>query len=491
MKHLPILLGGILSLSASALLLRAQAPATPEDPFVKNQAESAAPGQKGGWQNCFMVLEIYALEKNDALSVIEGERGGAARYSRTTELAKAGNARLETLTALSGKGGQRAVALAIDEVRYPTEFSPPPDDKGIASPTAWETRNAGDTFEVEPVILADQRTCVLNLAPQHVTLAGFRDEQAGAGDAPVSQPIFHSQKLSTSASASSGEPLFLGTYTPAPLSADDPKSNEVWLAYLRIDLQGPPANEPKPAGKASGTDILQYEYSIYSLDRTAAHELLATPMPTGGAWEKLQALLNEKKAKFEHLTTITAKSGQRVGNEESREERYWTELSGGGRAAAMEETTRTVETGPARDPNQPANKKDFSKSTTTTENIIVRREDPKAPRTPAYVSAFETRDAGISVEVEPVVSPDGRSAEVNEVISKVTLMGLLKGTGVAEKYPGQPLFETRKLTMAQTVPIGVHVLAGTLNPPGADGVNDRADTGRTWLLFLRATPAHP
>jgi hypothetical protein len=67
----------------------------------------------------------------------------------------------------------------------------------------------------------------------------------------------------------------------------------------------------------------------------------------------------------------------------------------------------------------------------------------------------------------------------------------LKTTGIAARYPAQPLFESRKVTTSQTLLAGRQMLIGTFNPPGADGVNDRADTGRTWLVFVRATPNEP
>ena len=80
-----------------------------------------------------LVLEVYALDKNDALAVLESERGSAARYRRVTDLAKTGKARLEILTALTSKSGQRAVVEAIDELRYATEFAQPAAKGGIAA----------------------------------------------------------------------------------------------------------------------------------------------------------------------------------------------------------------------------------------------------------------------------------------------------------------------------------------------------------------------
>jgi len=488
MKYLP----STLLLGLLAFTLRAQtpapAPATPSDPFVKKPGDAAAK-EKPDWRSCFFVLEVYALDKNDARSVIESDGGNAARYQRVAELAKAGKARLDTLTALASKNGQRAVIQGIDEVRYPTEFSPPSDDKSIAGPSAWETRNAGDTLELEPVIMADGRTCDVNLMLQRVCLNSMRDTVGAVGDALTSQPVFHNQTLATAVAASGSEPFFLGTYTPAPAKPDDATSGEVWLAFLHANIQDP--NDAKSSPKANQFGPLHLEYSIYSLDRALALDLLTAPSPASAAWEKLQALLGEKKARFEHLTTITTKLGQRAATEETREERYWTEGTRPSRpAAAVERTEHTTVTEPTPDPTQ-TTKKDFSKSVTATETTTVTWDDVHSPRIPGYASAFETRNTGVSVEVEPTVSPDGQTVEVNQAVSETVLLGSLKGTGVAEKYPWQPLFEARKLRSTQTLPIGVHVLAGTLNPPGADGVNDRTDPGRTWVLFVRALPNEP
>jgi hypothetical protein len=149
------------------------------------------------------------------------------------------------------------------------------------------------------------------------------------------------------------------------------------------------------------------------------------------------------------------------------------------RAGAVETTRRTTVAGPTTDPAQTA--KDLSKSTTTTETTTVTRDDANSPRIPAYTTAFETRNAGVAVEIEPALSPDGQSVELNEIISQTKLLG----------NPWQPLFEARKMTTTLTLPIGVHVLTGTLNPPGADGVNGRTDNGRTFLLFVRAVPSEP
>jgi len=487
MKHLSsLLLGGALAVSAAAFSLHAQAPAA-ADPFVKNPAENTAAKADAPWMNCFVVLEVYALDKNDARQVLESERGSGARYRRTLELSNAGKARLVTLTALTTKGGQRAVTEAIDEVRFATEFAAPVDEKSIARPTAFESRNVGDTLELEPVIGPDARTVDLNLAPSRVTLLGFRDEPGSPGDAPVSQAIFDSQKITTFVTATVGEPLYLGTFTPVPPDGAVEKANEIWLAFLRVDVQSPKPGAAKVAPKGGNLGMVDFAYSVYSLERAAARELLATPAPLTSAWDRLQPLLAEKKARFEQMTTLMTKSGQRAVVEEVHELRFASEFSGPSRVSGVEAkqritVTETATTGP---------RKEAGPTSTATENTTVTRQDPNAPRIPGYVAAFETRNVGTSVEVEPVMASDGQAIDLNNVVNIIAMRGNLKTTGIAENYPAMPAIETRRVSTSLTVASGAHQLVGTLNLPDANGVNDRTDTGRTWLLFVHATPHVP
>jgi type II secretory pathway component GspD/PulD (secretin) len=104
---------------------------------------------------------------------------------------------------------------------------------------------------------------------------------------------------------------------------------------------------------------------------------------------------------------------------------------------------------------------------------------------------FETRYLGVSIEVEPVASADGLTVDLNEVFQSSAYLGDLKATGAGAAYGPQPIIQTRKCTTAQVIPTGRSVLVGTLNPPVADGASERTDAGRTWLVFVRATPNDP
>ena len=495
MNRLPLLLLAGASLFGTMPPLPAENNKAAADPFVKNPGEPAAAGQPGAapWRNCVLVLEAYALDKNDALAVLESERGSAARYRRITELAKTGKARLEILTALTTKSGQRAIVEAIDEVRYPTEFAKPAAKGGIAAPTAHETRNVGDTLELEVILGPEGRACDLNLVPQHIGLLGFREIAAMADDSPISQPLFSAQRITTQTTFSVNEAHYLGSLSPATGhgAAGGGAASEMWLAFVRTNMVGPTADEMKPPAKPMDWAVLNLEYSIYSLDRAAAREILVAPPALQAPWKSLQALLAEKKARFEHLVSMQTKSGQRAVTEEVQELRYATEYAPAARPTIEETSHRTATTEPGKPEKQKPGEQEKGVATKTTETTTTTRSIPNSEPTPGSPSAFGTRNIGVTVEVEPVIGPDGLSINLNQVVQSVTLLGDLKTAGLAARYPAQPLFETRKVTTNLTLLVGRQMLIGTFNPPGADGVNERADTGRTWLLFVRASPNEP
>ncbi len=341
---------------------------------------------EGQWRNVVLVLEVYALPKEDALAILESERGSAARYQRVLDLATTKKARLEILTALTTKSGQKAITEARDEVRYATEFAPGSAKGAAPVATTIETRNVGDTLEFEPIIGPDGHTCELSLVPQRVSLSGFRDLAGAPGDPTVAQPLFVMQRLVTSTTLDAGAPHYPGTLSrPGENGVAGGAAAEISLAFLRIHLHGPTTGEVKPPEKPFDWSAMNLEYSVYSLERAQAREILIA-MPTLEApWKKLQGLLQEKRARFEHLVAIKCKSGQKAVTTADHELRYATEYAPPGRTRSTEMTRRTAVTQPA---------------------------------------------------------------------------------------------------MAE------HRMAAK-NPPDASGVNDRADDGRTWLLFVRALPNEP
>ena len=348
--HLLFLTGASLFAMAHSLPAQTKPQATPADPFIKNPGDAATAGKQGDipLPNYMLVLETYTMDKNDALALLESERGSTARYRRVTDLVKSGKAKLDILTALAARSGDRSSIEGVDEVRYATEFAPPKAKGGLAAPTAFETRNVGDTLEFESMISRDGRICDLSLNQQRVGLVGFRDIGGMAEDSIVSQPRFDVQQITTSVSFPINEPHYLGSSSPTTScgSANADTPSEMRLAFVRFNSLTPSAEESKAPAKPMDWSAVNLEYRTYSLDRAAALEILVTMPDLQTPWNKLQGLLTEKKARFEHLVSLQTKVGQRAVTEEVQEVRYATEYANADRPTSVETTTRTSTTRP-------------------------------------------------------------------------------------------------------------------------------------------------
>lgn len=160
-------------------------------------------------------------------------------------LAQSKGVDLLTSPSIVAKNGQRASITVAREMRYPTEFDPPqvpqqvggpiaiggvlvetaiPDVVPIppSTPTAFDSRNVGVTLEVEPVIGENNRTVDLNLVPSSTEFEGFIDY---GDDIPIPnrstgttiiqlndvlQPIFRTNKVTTSVTIWDGSTIVLG-----------------------------------------------------------------------------------------------------------------------------------------------------------------------------------------------------------------------------------------------------------------------------------------
>jgi len=144
------------------------------------------------------------------------------------------------------KSGQRANVNVTREFRYPTEFEPPQIPQSIGAvavgnttaenntaniggfapvipttPTAFEVRNVGILLEVEPVISDDNHSVDLNLVPSSTEFEGFVDYGADIMNTSINgtpyliendvlQPIFRTNKVSTSVTIWDGSTVVLG-----------------------------------------------------------------------------------------------------------------------------------------------------------------------------------------------------------------------------------------------------------------------------------------
>jgi len=158
-------------------------------------------------------------------------------FSQIQKMIAAGEATLNGWPEVVTKSGQRAVTEDIQEVRYASAYGPHPAPASPASgaekavpapapaeplhngaplPTEFETRNAGSTLEVEPVIGPDGKTIDLNLAPQNVRLLDFvtaaKGRDANGHDWKIEQPRFYTAKTTTSLTVLSGQHVLLAEF---------------------------------------------------------------------------------------------------------------------------------------------------------------------------------------------------------------------------------------------------------------------------------------
>jgi hypothetical protein len=401
-----------------------------------------------------VAIETWSLGQEDFLAVL-----GAAtesQYRRVAALAEADRARLVNLMALTTKSGQRAVVEAHDEVRHPTEWNPPWAEGELAFPTAAETRNAGETLEVELVLGPDEQTIDVNLVPQVVRFLGFRAWRPEPRAGPHWIADFSTARLQTACMVRDGAPHLLGTLTLPPLPGAP--AGEAVLAFLRVDVIGVPL--PDPARRPGGEDApvnLRAELAVFSLERGVAARLLAEPRHDGALHAAVTALVKTGAARVEHALPLTMKSGQRAVAEQIVEVHYPGEVSPPGmvRPPAQEEA-----------------------------------QGAKERRRPAQFTAFETRHSGLTLEIEPVFSPE-MLVDVNVVPQWVVYRGTLDDGEATRQQPPLPLFSTQKITTSTTAPAGGYAFLGTMSPPRDSGANGRKDDGRTWLAFLHPIVAPP
>jgi general secretion pathway protein D len=162
-----------------------------------------------------------------------------------------GEATLVANLNLRGEAGARLVSESVQEMRYPTEYTPPqlpdhiPKEKateflknwphvGIV-PTAFETRNVGETLELQADVSNDGQWISMNVIPQHVRFLRFAKFDAGilpSGERlSVEQPQFTTLKNTLSMHVRAGQRVLLGVHK---IPEDE---NDMELFFLRVRAQ--------------------------------------------------------------------------------------------------------------------------------------------------------------------------------------------------------------------------------------------------------------
>jgi hypothetical protein len=455
-----------LALACGSLLALAQTPLKPtmpsqRDPFLRERgAPVTAPKIAENVAGITVIVETYAMKPADALALISSAPDGAARYRQAQQWSAVGRARFENIMAGAARSNVRLMVESVDMVHAGTKFYAPlqPDEAAIAS--TFSPQQFGDRVELQPLIAPDFGSFHLNVSMEASQLLGVRGARVSSKMPPTPALDAERSQIVTSVTGRAGEPFLLGTLSrPAPI--DSAQDAEMVVAFGRLII-----NRDQPEGAvAPGAQIDHFEHliSFYSVERGTARDLLTADSKPGAIHAAVQALVEKKQARFEHALMMASQSGVRAKNDEN------VVLSQPA-AATFREVSASKPTPQLAEPLQ-----------------------AKLP----YIPELVGRNMGLSVEIETVVgAPDAKapggpvSLDVSALIYWRQDRGTWKSGGGA-LYPETNAQESRKIESSYSCYPGVQTLVGTLNPPRMTGVNERKDSGRVWLAFLRPTPVKP
>lgn len=212
------------------------------------------------------------------------------------------------------------------------------------------------------------------------------------------------------------------------------------------------AIEPLPAPLATPPQV-DLDWLIVRLPESDALNLLPdlrNPAKTTEATDRIIKMIGAKKATLVSWPSLSAPSGQRAVVEHLDEFRYAVTYRGDAKS-----TTAVNDSKPANDTPPTA-----------------KETPPSADRKPAVESAvatsFETRNIGITLEVEPTVEAND-IVNLNFVCQHVAVLGMQE-VKVAEAVTArttifkQPDFETTKVTRSVRIPAGNYSLVGVFKP---------------------------
>ena len=179
-------------------------------------------------------------------------KSGQALHDKAVALSLEGGAKLLETCMVICRSGQRASLVTIREEIYPTEYQPPtlpcdltpgrlasdpPMNPAFRTPTAFDTRNTGVTFEVEATTAADG-TINLRLSPEIVTrlrLETWMEHTDQWGDASIRMPIYEAMRFNTTISVRSGKFELVSALTPKA-NAPVPAVSRKILVFVRADI---------------------------------------------------------------------------------------------------------------------------------------------------------------------------------------------------------------------------------------------------------------
>lgn len=212
-----------------------------------------------------MVFRVYSLPRAVARDLLASTTDADALHTQMQAQSK-DTVKLQRILTLHTRSGQRATLEEVAENIYSTEFSPPtpplvreaiPEVKTAAGTTppvppvyasgkdalpastkSLEMRPLGWRIEVDVVASPDGSVTDLNFSLDHTENRGPLQGPPLMNRYPA-RPVFASQKVTTSLTASTGRQCFLGTLNPPQDTGVNERKDDgqVWFAFVKVTLE--------------------------------------------------------------------------------------------------------------------------------------------------------------------------------------------------------------------------------------------------------------
>ncbi len=259
-----------------------------------------------------------------------------------------------------------------------------------------------------------------------------------------------------------GLALLISAQAPA---ADAPAKGKPKRELTREEIAKLGGFEPAADAESDVPMNVQIEMVVVAVpkeDVLSLSEGLKNPDTVDATYREVTGMIKGKKAKLLGVPNVSTKSGNRCAIELIKEVRYATEFNpiDGGK-------------GPAP---QPAAKED---------GPVKRLPHEAPPAIGVTPTAFETRNIGITLEVEPILHPGNKVVDLQYAGQHVELIGWdsveVEENGKVIQRTPQPRFHANKVTANVSLPVGKRALAGVFD--------SAFDPEMMELFILRTTTA--
>jgi hypothetical protein len=188
--------------------------------------------------------EVTALDLADIMSEPKAASDDSKLRTNLLARTKAGKATLLESHTLVCRSREKSSTSSVTEYTFPNKYetSKSNDDElkkvhsALVIPTAFETRNLGSTFEVEPILGEDGKTIDIIFKPEIAYLVGETIwGQGPKSDVLFKMPTFYTLRQNTSLTLTSGKFQFTAALTPKDDKGVSDTTKKV-LVLLKADI---------------------------------------------------------------------------------------------------------------------------------------------------------------------------------------------------------------------------------------------------------------